>query len=93
MTITATGLLPIAFIRLNVDIWHPLWENWMFIGIGIMLFSISFWLLTIIKLLRTQRENLGKTVAESAGIEVPRIEPSLSITKIAPIITLWITLV
>ena len=87
MTITATGLLPLAFIRLNVEIWHPLWENWMFIGIGTMLFSISFWLLTIIKWLRTQRENLGKTVAESARIEVPRIEPPSYITKIASILT------
>ena len=83
MIITATGLLPLAFIRLAIypiTIPLPTWENWMFIGIGIMLFSIAFWLLTIIKYLRAQRSNLGRAVAESGGIDVPEIEPPLSIT-------------
>jgi uncharacterized membrane protein len=85
MLITSTGLIPIGFIRLAVDIPTPLWENWMFIGIGLMLFAIVFWLLTIVKWLRVQRTNLSNAVAESAGIQVPEIEPPLRITKIAPV--------
>ncbi len=81
MIITATGLIPLAFIRLSRDIATPLWENWMFIGIGTMLFSIAFWLLAIIKWLRAQRSNLSKAVAESAGFDVTDIEPPLTITK------------
>ena len=86
MIITATGLIPLAFIRLFIDIPTPTWENWMFIGIGIMLFSIAYWLLTIIKWLRAQRVNLGKAVAESTGIDVPEIESPLSITKLVSIL-------
>ncbi len=86
MIITATGLFPLAFIRLFIDIPLPTWENWMFIGIGTMLFSIAFWLLTIIKWLRAQRSNLGQAVAESGGIDVPEIEPRLSITRLVPIL-------
>lgn len=87
MIITATGLIPLAFIRLYVDIPIPTWENWMFVGIGTMLFSIAFWLLTIIKWLRAQRSNLGKAVAVSGGIDVPEIESPLSITKLVPILS------
>ena len=86
MAITVTGLFPLAFIRLNVDIWYPLWENWMFLGIGTMLFSITFWLLTIIKWLRIQRENLRRTVSESTRTDLLGIELPLSITGIAPIL-------
>jgi hypothetical protein len=86
MIITATGLFPLAFIRLFIDIPLPTWENWMFIGVGTMLFSIAFWLLTIIKWLRAQRSNLGKAVAESGGIDVPDIESPLSITRLTPIL-------
>jgi hypothetical protein len=86
MIITATGLIPLAFIRLFIDIPLPTWENWMFIGIGTLLFSIAFWLLTIIKWLRAQRSNLGKAVAESGGIDVPEIESPLSITRLTPIL-------
>ncbi|MHA2300031.1 MAG: hypothetical protein ACXACD_03665 [Candidatus Thorarchaeota archaeon] len=86
MLITSTGLIPIGFIRLAVDIPTPLWENWMFIGIGLMLFSIVYWLLTIVKWLRAQRTNLGSAVGESAEIEVPEIEPPLRITKLAPVL-------
>jgi hypothetical protein len=75
-----------GFIRLAFDIPTPLWENWMFIGIGTMLFSIAFWLLTIIKWLRNQRVNLSKAVAESAGIDVPGIEPPLGITRLVPVL-------
>jgi uncharacterized membrane protein len=88
MLITSTGLIPIGFIRLAIDIPTPLWENWMFIGIGLMLFSIVFWLLTIVKWLRAQRTNLGDAVGESAGIEIPEIEPPLRITKIAPVLAI-----
>ncbi|MHA2378221.1 MAG: hypothetical protein ACXADO_07190 [Candidatus Thorarchaeota archaeon] len=83
---TSTGLIPLAIIRLAFDIPTPLWENWMFIGIGTMLLSIAFWLLTIIKWLRAQRANLSKAVAESSGIDVPGIEPPLSITRLVPIL-------
>jgi hypothetical protein len=86
MLITSTGLIPIGFIRLAVDIPTPFWENWMFIGIGLMLFSIVFWLLTIVKWLRAQRTNLGNAVGESAGIDVPEIEPPMRITMIAPVL-------
>jgi hypothetical protein len=86
MIITATGLFPLAFIRLFINIPLPTWENWMFIGIGTMLFSIAFWLLTIIKWLRAQRNNLGKAVADSGGIDVPDIEAPLSITRLTPIL-------
>ncbi|MFQ5832242.1 MAG: hypothetical protein ACE5H4_06050 [Candidatus Thorarchaeota archaeon] len=86
MIITATGLVPLAFIRLSVDMPTPLWENWMFIGIGTMLFSIAFWLLTIIKWIRAQRTNLGKAVGESAGIDVPEIEAPLSTTRGVPVL-------
>ncbi len=88
MIITATGLFPLAFVRLFIDIPLPTWENWMFIGVGTMLFSIAFWLLTIIKWLRAQRSNLGKAVAESGGIDVPEIEPPLSITGLTPILAI-----
>jgi hypothetical protein len=88
MIITATGLIPLAFIRLIVDIPTPTWENWMFIGIGVMLFSISYWLLIIIKWLRAQRINLGQAVAESTGIEVPAIEAPLAITKLVPVLAI-----
>ena len=86
MIITITGLFPLAFIRLFITIPLPTWENWMFIGIGTMLFSIVFWLLTIIKWLRAQRSNLGKAVAESGGIDVPEIESPMSITRLVPIL-------
>ncbi len=86
MLVTSTGLIPLGFIRLTVDIPTPLWENWMFIGIGLMLFSIVFWLLTIVKWLRAQRTNLSNAVGESAGYEVPAIEPSQRITRIAPLL-------
>ncbi|MHA2045491.1 MAG: hypothetical protein ACW99G_11905 [Candidatus Thorarchaeota archaeon] len=86
MIITVTGLFPLAFIRLFITIPLPTWENWMFIGIGTMLFSIVFWLLTIIKWLRAQRSNLGNAVAEAGGIEVPEIEPRLSITRLVPVL-------
>jgi hypothetical protein len=88
MLITSTGLIPIGFIRLAVDIPTPLWENWMFIGIGLMLFSIVFWLLTIVKWLRAQRTNLSNAVGDSAGIQVPEIESPLRITKIAPVLAI-----
>ena len=88
MIITASGLIPLAFIRLFIDIPTPTWENWMFIGIGTMLFSIAYWLLTIIKWLREQRVNLGKAVAESAGIDVPEIESPLSITRLVPVLAI-----
>ncbi|MGY5873694.1 MAG: hypothetical protein RTV72_15710 [Candidatus Thorarchaeota archaeon] len=88
MIITATGLIPLAFIRLVIDIPTPTWENWMFIGIGIMLFSISYWLLIIIKWLRAQRINLGQAVAESTGIEVPAVEAPLTITKLVPVLAI-----
>ena len=88
MIITATGFIPLAFIRLVVDIPTPTWENWMFIGIGVMLFSISYWLLIIIKWLRAQRINLGQGVAESTGIDVPAVEAPLTITKLVPILAI-----
>jgi len=88
MIITASGLIPLAFIRLFVTIPTPTWENWMFVGIGTMLFSIAYWLLTIIKWLREQRINLSKAVADSAGIDVPEIEPRLSITWFVPILAI-----
>jgi hypothetical protein len=86
MIITATGFLHIAFIRLSTDIWHPLWENWMFVGIGIMLFSIALWLLTIIKWLRAQRENLGKTLSKATKAKISPIEAPLSITRYVKIL-------
>jgi len=88
MIITATGFIPLAFIRLVVDIPTPTWENWMFIGIGVMLFSISYWLLIIIKWLRAQRINLGQAVAESTGIDVPEVEAPLTITKLVPVLAI-----
>lgn len=61
------------------------WETWIFVGIAIMLFSIGFWLLTIIKQLRAQRSNLGNAVSEITGQRVPSIEPPLGITKSVPL--------
>ncbi|MHA2361394.1 MAG: hypothetical protein ACXAB6_05650 [Candidatus Thorarchaeota archaeon] len=98
--ITASGLLPIAFIRAflsdTITISHVQWENWMFVGIGTMLFAIAFWLLTIVKWLRNQRSNLGQTIRDSAGIDLPPIESPLGITKIVPMLAiigfLWMIL-
>ncbi|MHA2190039.1 MAG: hypothetical protein ACXAAP_07385 [Candidatus Thorarchaeota archaeon] len=96
--ITASGLLPIAFIRafLSDSIAISHWENWMFVGIGTMLFAIAFWLLTIVKWLRNQRTNLGQTIKDSAGINLPPIESPLGITKLVPLMAiigfLWMVL-
>ncbi|MHA2261389.1 MAG: hypothetical protein ACXAEN_03265 [Candidatus Thorarchaeota archaeon] len=83
--ITASGLLPIALIRIAIGdtniLLRVMWETWMFVGIAMLLFSIAFWLLTIIKWLRAQRANLGDAIGESSGISMPAIEPPLGYTK------------
>ncbi|MHA1576848.1 MAG: hypothetical protein ACTSU3_05755 [Candidatus Thorarchaeota archaeon] len=85
--VTASGLIPIAFIRMAVTIpvLNGVWETWMFTGIAILLFSIGFWLLTIIQRLKLQKTNLGKTVAEVSGLEYSESESTLTITKMVPV--------
>lgn len=60
------------------------WETWIFVGIALMLCSIAFWLLTIIKWLRVQRTNLGETVTNVTGHKVEPIEPQLGLAKLVP---------
>ena len=85
--ITASGLIPIAFIRMvvTIPVLNGVWETWMFTGIALLLFSIGFWLLVIIKMLKAQKFNLGNTVSEVSGVDAPKAEATLSITKIVPI--------
>ena len=60
------------------------WETWMFVGIAIMLFSIGFWLLTIVDRLRAQRSNLGAAAGRMTGLSIPAIELPMRITKVVP---------
>lgn len=93
MIVTASALIPVAIIRAvhyavnysptyetPVGLNALLWDTWIFLGIAILLFAISYWLLRIIKWLRRQRTQLGKTVEEIAEMEVPTIENPLKIT-------------
>ena len=93
MTVSGTALIPIAIIRAAhyavnyspsyvtpVGLNALLWDTWIFLGIAIMLFAISYWLLRIVKWLRSQRTYLGKTVEDIAKMDVPAIENPLKIT-------------
>ncbi len=95
MIVTGSALLPVAIIRAMhyavnysptyvtpVGLNALLWDTWIFLGIAILLFAISYWLLKIIKLLRRQRTQLGKTVEEIAEMDVPTIENPLKITTV-----------
>jgi len=93
MIVTGSALLPVALIRAihyavnysptyvtPVGLNALLWDTWIFLGIAILLFAISYWLLRIIKWLRRQRTQMGKTVEEIAEMDVPKIESPLKIT-------------
>ncbi len=90
---SASGFFPFAIIRASyygsMGIAEPvqfalIWDTIIFVGIAIMLFSISFWLLKIIVWLRAQRNDLGETVSELTGKKVDPIEKELKITKMVP---------
>lgn len=93
MLITASGLIPLALVRMYAvhqgdQVLEKMiaftWETWMFIGIATLLFSIGFWLLAIIKYLRAQRSNLDQSIGEMTSQKVPPIESPLGITKVVP---------
>ncbi len=93
MIFSASGFFPFAIIRASyygsIGSTEPvpfalIWDTVIFVGIAIMLFSISFWLLKIISWLRAQRSELGKTVSELSGEKVVPIENELKISKIVP---------
>ncbi|MHA1953908.1 MAG: hypothetical protein ACW96U_08180 [Candidatus Heimdallarchaeaceae archaeon] len=89
MIVTASSFIPIAIVRAihySVTGLTPaslnglFWDTWIFVGIAILLFSISYWLLRIIKWLRNQRSHIGETVGELAEIETRPLEQPLKIT-------------
>ena len=93
MLITASGLIPLALVRVysvhqGDKVLEKMiaftWETWMFVGIATLLFSIGFWLLIIIKYLRAQRSNLNKSIGEIIAQKAPPIESPLGITKAVP---------
>ena len=93
MLITASGLVPLALVRAYAvyqgdQVLEKMiaftWETWMFVGIATLLFSIGFWLLTIIKYLRAQRSNLSQSIGEMTAQKVPPIESPLGITRAVP---------
>ena len=93
MSFSAAGLIPSAIVRAiyyGIQGGHEpigfalIWDTLIFVGIAIMLFAISFWLLTIVKWLRAQRSALSETVVDLADKEIPDIEEELKITKTVP---------
>jgi hypothetical protein len=62
------------------------WETWIFVGISIMLFTIGFWLLTIIQYLRTQREKIIELIKDKINTKSQAIEAPLRITKWVPVL-------
>jgi len=93
MVVSAAGLIPSAIVRAiyygSQGLPEPvafalIWDTLIFVGIAIMLFAISFWLLTIIKWLRAQRSALSETVADLTEKEKVPIESELKITKKVP---------
>ncbi len=52
-------------------------EQWLFIGLGLVIFSINFWLLHIIKALEGTREVFGEILTSTTGTKISPVEKGL----------------
>ena len=79
------GSTPEVALRLSGAL-ERIINPFIFMGLGILFFSIAFLLLTIIRYLRAFRQNFGDAVADLSGGAVPRftVEPSLWPTRLVP---------
>ncbi len=58
-------------------------EQWLFIGLGLVVFSISIWLRHIIKALEGTREVFGEILTSSTGTQITPVEKGLWPTRVA----------